>query len=207
MLNYRDTQNTLHTRLVDFSLQEYLFVLQTVLGEDPCVAYANIFDTENFKHNIPSEDEEEYLSGLKRDAEILLEQQNCKQLYDYINEEYQRDIQDKALNLQDVKFTSSDVQKILNGLLKDRTQTMSESSVKEVVSLIKSMYDSGAIDSGDADFEKHFITIPCKYNVLCSRCNHEAYAVAGLDFHCPNCGLVAKWSEADKRFFPELNSL
>ena len=58
MLNYRDTQNALHTRLVDFSLQEYLFVLQTILGEEPCVAYSTVFDGQNFKRNVRSEDEE-----------------------------------------------------------------------------------------------------------------------------------------------------
>ena len=62
MLDLLSTQNQLHTRLVDFTLQEYMFVLQVVLGERLEVAYANTFDTQEFKRNVPSEDEEEYLA-------------------------------------------------------------------------------------------------------------------------------------------------
>ena len=35
MLDLLSTQNQLHTRLVDFTPQEYIFVLQVILGERP----------------------------------------------------------------------------------------------------------------------------------------------------------------------------
>lgn len=206
MLNYRDTQNALHTRLVDFSLQEYLFVLQTILGEDPCVAYASVFDTAEFRRNVPSEDEEDYLAEKKRDATILINQQNCRQLREYLETEYQADIQEKASTLQDYRFTGAEVQRLLNNLLHERSNDLSEASVRDILALIKSMYDSGALDSGD-NFQNHFITVPKRYDIICPQCNHENYAVEGLDFHCPHCGLVAKWSEEDYRFYPQLSKL
>ena len=164
MLNYRDTQNVLHTRLVDFSLQEYLFVLQTILGEDPCVAYASVFDGQNFKRNVPSEDEEEYLASKRKDAEIMLEQQNCRHLREYLEQEYRSDIQEQASTLKDFKFTGAEVQRLLNNLLHERSQELSEASVRDILALIKSMYDSGALDSGDS-FQNHFITIPNKFTM------------------------------------------
>lgn len=200
MLNYRDTQNVLHTRLIDFSLQEYLFVLQTILGEDPCVAYASVFDQKEFKRNVPSEDEEEYLNGFKEKAKILLEQQSCIHLRDYMEQEYQRDIQEKATTLEDFKFTGADAQKILNNLLHDRTQELSESSVKDVISLLKMMFESGSLDSGDA-FQKHFVTIPKKFDCMCPNCNHEIYLVEGVDNVCKHCSQVFTWS--DERFYPQ----
>ena len=206
MLNYRDTQNALHTRLIDFSLQEYLFVLQTILGEDPCVAYANTFDTQEFKRNVPSEDEEEYLASKRKDSEIMLEQQNCRHLHEYLEQEYRSDIQEKASTLKDFKFTGSEVQKLLNNLLHERSQELSEASVRDILALIKSMYDSGALDSGDS-FQNHFITIPNKYNALCLNCSHEFYAVEGLSMKCPNCGAVYNWDEQQRRFIPEIPHL
>ena len=206
MLNYRDTQNALHTRLVDFSLQEYLFVLQTILGEDPCVAYASVFDGQNFKRNVPSEDEEEYLVSKRKDAEIMLEQQNCRHLHEYLEQEYRSDIQEQASTLKDFKFTGSEVQKLLNNLLHERSQELSEASVRDILALIKSMYDSGALDSGDS-FQNHFITIPNKYNALCLNCSHEFYAVEGLSMKCPNCGAVYNWDEQQRRFIPEIPHL
>lgn len=206
MLDLLSTQNILHTRLVDFTLQEYIFVLQVVLGERIEVAYANTFDVAEFKRNVPSEDEEEYLATKRKDAEYLLDRQSCRQLREYLEQEYRSDIQEKASSLKDFKFTGAEIQRLLNNLLHERSQELSEASVRDILALIKSMYDSGALDSGDS-FSQHFVTIPSKYNIICPQCSREGYAVEGLDFRCEHCGCVARWDESLRRYFPELNSL
>lgn len=206
MLDLLSTQNQLHTRLVDFTLQEYMFVLQVVLGERLEVAYANTFDTAEYKRNVPSEDEEEYLATKRKDAEIMLEQQNCRHLREYLEQEYRSDIQEQASTLKDFKFTGAEVQRLLNNLLHERSQELSEASVRDILALIKSMYDSGALDSGDS-FAQHFVTIPSKYNTICPQCNREGYAVEGLDFRCQHCGCIAKWDESQRRYFPNLGHL
>ena len=206
MLDLLSTQNQLHTRLVDFTLQEYMFVLQVVLGERMEVAYANTFDTSEYKRNVPSEDEEEYLASKRKDAEIMIEQQNCRHLREYLEQEYRSDIQEQASTLKDFKFTGAEVQRLLNNLLHERSQELSEASVRDILALIKSMYDSGALDSGDS-FSQHFVTIPSKYNTICPQCNRESYAVEGLDFRCQHCGCIAKWDESQRRYFPNLGHL
>jgi len=206
MLDLLSTQNQLHTRLVDFTLQEYMFVLQVVLGERLEVAYANTFDTQEYKRNVPSEDEEEYLASKRKDAEIMLEQQNCRHLREYLEQEYRSDIQEQASTLKDFKFTGAEVQRLLNNLLHERSQELSEASVRDILALIKSMYDSGALDSGDS-FSQHFVTIPSKYDTICPQCNREGYAVEGLDFRCQHCGCIAKWDESQRRYFPNLGHL
>jgi hypothetical protein len=206
MLDYLSTSNQLHTRLVDFTPQEYMFVLQVVLGERPEVAYASVYDIGDFKRNVPSEDEEDYLASFKQQAQILLETQNCRQLRDYLESEYQIDVQEKASNLKDYRFTGAEVQRLLNNLLHERSSELSEASVRDILALIKSMYDSGALDSGDS-FQNHFITVPNKYNTICPQCNKEGYAVEGLDFRCEFCGCIAKWDESQRRYFPNLGHL
>ena len=206
MLDYLLTSNQLHTRLVDFTLQEYMFVLQVILGERPEVAYANTYDVVNFKRNVPSEDEEDYLASFKQQAQIQLETQNFRQLREYLESEYQIDVQEKAITLKDYRFTGAEIQKLLNNLLHDRSDDLSEASVRDILALIKSMYDSGALDSGD-NFSNHFITVPNKYNTVCPQCQREGYAVDGLDFRCEHCGCIAKWDENTKRYFPNLTKL
>jgi len=206
MLDLLSTQNQLHTRLVDFTLQEYMFVLQVILGERPEVAYASTYDLANFKRNVPSEDEEDYLASFKQQAQIQLETQNCRQLREYLESEYQIDVQEKASTLKDYRFTGAEIQKLLNNLLHDRSDDLSEASVRDILALIKSMYDSGALDSGD-NFSNHFITVPNKYNTVCPQCQREGYAVDGLDFRCEHCGCIAKWDENTKRYFPNLTHL
>lgn len=206
MLDYISTQNQLHTRLVDFTLQEYLFVLQVVLGERIEVAYASVFDAAEFKRNVPSEEEEDYLLSKKRDANLLLSQQQCQQLKTYLEQDYQSEVQKKASTLKDYQFTGAEVQRLLNNLLHDRAEDLSEASVRDIIALIKSMYDSGALDSGD-NFQNHFITIPKKYDVICPKCNHEMYLTEGVDNKCQHCGMVMRWSEEERRFYPQPQSL
>lgn len=190
--------------MVDFSIQEYMFVTQIVLGERMEVAYANTFDVANFKKYVPSEDEEEYLASLKSDAQALFSGQTCTQLYDYIHQQYMSDVQEHASTLKDFKFTGADVQKILNNLLHDRTQNLSESSIKDIVNLLKIMYENGSLDTGDS-FSHHFITIPKKYDCICPRCNREIYLTEGMDNVCSHCSLVIKWD--GERFYPEPQKL
>lgn len=204
MLDLLSTQNQLHTRLVDFTLQEYMFVLQVVLGERLEVAYANTFDTAEFKRNVPSEDEEEYLATKRKDAEIMLDQQNCRQLREYLEQEYRSDIQEQSSNLSDYRFTGAEVQRLLNNLLRDRSQELSEASVRDILALLKTMYDTGTLDSGDS-FQNHFITIPKKYDCICPQCNHEQYLVEGVDNKCTSCGMVFRWD--NERFWPQPQKL
>lgn len=204
MLSYQDTQNTLHVLTIDFTLQEYFFVMQVVLGERVELAYANTFDTGNFKRYVPSEDEEEYLLRLREVALLTLSQQSCAQLKDYLEQQYNSDVQEKAMTLKDFKFTGADAQRILNNLLKDRTTNLSESSVKDIISLLKMMYENGSLDSGDS-FEHHFITIPKHFDCICPNCNHEIYLVEGVDNKCSHCSHVLKW--ADGRFYPQPQKL
>ena len=194
MVSYQDTVNAMHVRTLNITLSEYLFVLQVVLGEDIAVAYASVYDTAEFNRNVPSEDEDDYLSKVRGVAESILDQQNCVQLREYLESEYQSDIQAAASQLKDYKFTGADVQKLLNNLLKDRSDDLSEASVRDIIALIKSI-------------EKHFITIPRKYSTICPKCNREGYAVEGLDYRCEYCGQVCKWDETSQRYWPQLTKL
>lgn len=206
MLNYLDIKSVLFTRGVSFDLKQYLYVVQVVLGEDKSVAYGMTFDRENFVKAIGSEDEDDYLSKVARDAEIMMQQQECQQLFEVLSDEYQLDIQAKASTLENYKFSGAEVQQLLANLLHNRSQELDEASVKDILSLIKTMYEQGALDSGDT-FQKHFITIHDKFNALCPNCNHEIDVFAGVDCVCPYCKQAFKWSEEERRFYPQPNKL
>lgn len=209
MLGYLDTKNLLFTRGVNFDINQYLFVLQVVLGEDMTTAYAMIYDAENFKKETAGEDEAEYLSKFEGAAHVLLHQQESVHLREYLEELYQSDIQSKASTLKDYKFSGSDIQQLLANLLHNRTgngDNLDDASVRDIISLIKTMYEQGALDSGDS-FSKHFIQIHEKFNALCVNCNHELDVYAGVNCRCPHCGQVYKWSETENRFYPQATKL
>lgn len=209
MLNYFDTKNVLFTRGITFDMKQYLFVVQVVLGEDKTTAYAMIYDRENFVRETGTEEEQEYLAQFTRDADIMLQQQECQHLKEFLEENYQMDVQNAASTLKDYKFSGADVQQLLANLLHNRVgdnDSLDDASVKDVISLIKMMYEQGALDSGDT-FQKHFITVMPKFNALCPTCNHELDVVAGMNCICPSCKQVFKWSEEEKRFYPQPSKL
>lgn len=209
MLNYLDTKNVLFTRGVNFDIKQYLFVVQVVMGEDKATAYAMIYDRENFVKETGTEDEMEYLSKFTKDADVMLQQQECKHLYEFLKDSYQSDVQASASTLEDYKFSGSDVQQLLANLLHNRAgsaDSLDDASVKDVISLVKMMYEQGALDSGDT-FQKHFIQIHDAFNALCTNCNHEFEAHAGIDCVCPHCKSVYRWSETEKRFYPKFGKL
>lgn len=206
MLNYLDTKNVLFTRGVTFDINQYLFVAQVVLGEEKAVAYGMIYDKEKFLRETSSEDESEYLAKINRDADVMLQQQECQHLFDLLKEGYQQDVQASASTLKNYKFTGSEVQQLLANLLHNRSQELDDASVKDILSLIKTMYEQGALDSGDT-FQKHFITIHDKFNALCPNCNHEIDVFAGVDCVCPYCKQAFKWSDEERRFYPQPNKL
>jgi hypothetical protein len=180
--------------------------VQCALSEDVGVAYGMVYDTANFKKVINTEDAGEYIAEQRKHGDVMLQQQECQQLFEVLSEEYQLDIQAKASTLENYKFSGAEVQQLLANLLHNRSQELDEASVKDILSLIKTMYEQGALDSGDT-FQKHFITIHDKFNALCPNCNHEIDVFAGVDCVCPYCRQAFKWSEEERRFYPQPNKL
>lgn len=209
ILNFLDAKNVLFTRGVSFDLKQYLFVAQVVLGEDAPTAYAMVYDASNFVRETGTEDELDYIQGFKKEADVMLQQQECVQLKEYLEDSYQSDIQAKASTLEDYKFSGADIQQLLANLLHNRVgdnDSLDDASVKDVISLVKMMYEQGALDSGDS-FQKHFIQIHPPFNALCTQCNREFDAHAGINCRCPHCGQVYQWSESERRFYPQPSKL
>lgn len=201
MESYIDVKSTLHTRGINIDERQYLFVLACVLGERTEVAYGMIYHAKEFKKAIETEDEEEYLSSIKSDAEIRLKQQDEKQLFDLLTSNYQAEIQAKAMQLENYQFTTGQVIQILQNLLHDRASDLESSSVKDIIALINTLASQGALQSGD-NFGSHFIHIYPPFEALCVSCGHEFDIVKGLDGVCPHCKQIYRWSESDDRFYP-----
>lgn len=206
MLDYINVKRTLHTRGVNIDEKQYLFVLSVVMGERVDVAYGMMFDTKNFKRAIESDECEEYLASIHEDAEARMMLQDERQLQELLSDDYKSEIQAKAMDLEDYSFTTGQVIQILQNLLHERSQDLENSSVRDIISLINTLANQGALQSGD-NFSSHFIQIYPPFDVLCTSCGHEFDIVKGLDGICPNCKQVYRWSEDEKRFYPQPQKL
>lgn len=207
MINYFDITSTLHTRGADINVKDYLFALMVTLGEDKETAYAIACEQSDFNKHAGTESEIEYLSTKKDDASAMMNQPNIKMLVDLLSEIHRADIQKQALNLTDYKFSGEETVQILNSLLKSRIDDIDSASVKDVVGIIKTLTEQGALDVGDGGFSKHFVQIYPPFDVLCVNCNHEFSIVRGVHGVCPFCGQVYKYSKEEDRFYPQPTKL
>lgn len=198
--------NTMHIRGIKIDSRQYLFALSVTLGERPEVAYAMLYDKDNFTKHLGTESEDEYLSEKRKDASTFRESQEIRQLEDYVQSEYHSEVQSRAMNLENFKFTGGEIAQILQNLLHNRISDLDTASTKDVIQLVKMLTDQFGLDGG-SDFEKHFIHIFPPFNALCGKCGHEFDAYKGVDCVCPHCGSVYKWVESDNRFYPSINSL
>lgn len=202
MFDYRYFSSALHTRGIRFDEKQYLFVAMVAAGEDPTVSYGLIYDTQEFKRNVPSEEEETYLATLKNKANTMLEQQECVQLRDIIEEAIRAEVQKRSTDIKEYKFSSQEIINMLSAMLAEKSSILSESSVKDIVSLIRELSSLGGL-SGSDSFQSHFIQVKDPYPALCVSCNREFDIYAGISAKCPHCQQVYTWSEEDNRFYPQ----
>jgi len=207
MVGYLESVSTMHTRGVVIDEKDYIFTLMVVLNESPQNAFALAYDIGNFKKVIGTEDEDSYLLSKTKDAENMLEQQNIIQLRDFLAESYKTQVQAEALNLKDFKFSGQEAVQILNNLLKTRIDDLESSSVRDVVGIIKTLSETGALDTGDSGFSRHFIIVKDKYPAICTTCNHEIDIYPGVGAVCPFCSQHYTWSSEENRFYPSVEHL
>lgn len=205
-MDYINTASTLHTRGADIDMKEYLFGLMVTNGEDKETAYAIAFEPAEFNRNL-GEDEGEYIASKKQEAETLFNQQNITMMLDYMSDLHRAEIQSKALNLTEYKFSGEETVQILNSLLKSRIEDLDSASVKDVVQLLKALMESGGLDAGDGGFSKHFVQIFPKFSALCTKCGREFDAQRGLGAVCPHCGQQYQWSDEENRYYPNVEHL
>ena len=206
MLNLNETTNTLFNRGIAFTLEEYLYCLNVTLGEDKRVAYSIAYDIDNYKKVIGTEQENKFLDSHRNDCALLEQSQNIIKLKEELHDLFIVEVQSKAMNLEDYKFTGGQIAQILQNLLHNRISDLDSASTKDVISLIKLLTEQFGLDGG-SDFEKHFIQIYPKFNALCTNCNKEFQISEGISAICPHCGAAYYWNEKEKKFIPNFGSL
>ena len=201
MLNYEQTTENMFGRGVTFSVDEYFFCLSLVLGEEPDMAYAMTFRKDDFSKVVGTEDERDFLLSVKHDCDALIALQSTQLLRTELEDLYRADVQQRALNLEDYRFTGGQIAQILQNLLHNRISDLDSASTKDVISLIKMLTERFGLDGG-GDFERHFIQVYPKFNALCTNCNREFQVVEGLGAVCPHCGAKYYWDVERLCFIP-----
>lgn len=206
MLNFTETTQILFGRGITFSIEDYIFCLNLVLGEEENISYALAYDKVGYQKVLGTEDEDEYLKTKEQECKVLMQQQSIVQLRQELEDLYVAEIQGKALNLENYRFTGGQIAQILQNLLHNRVADLDSASTKDVISLIKLLTEQFGLDGG-SDFEKHFVQIYPRFNALCNNCNREFQVAEGIGATCPFCGAQYHWDSDSEKFIPQPQKL
>lgn len=207
MISYQEAVETLHTRGLMFDVKQYLFVVQCALSEDVGVSYGMVYDTANFKKVINTDGADEYIAEQRRLGDVMLQQQECQHLKSLIEEWKQTEIQNEASNLKTYKYSSEDIANMLSNLLFERSKSLEDASVRDIVQLIRELNSQGALDGSGNAFSKHFVSVYPHMNALCPVCHKETDIAVGMTCYCIRCGAEFRWSEEENRFYPQPSKL
>lgn len=207
MISYQDAVETLHTRGLSFDVKQYLFVVQCALSEDIGVAYGMVYDTANFKKVINTEDADEYIAEQRKHGDVMLQQQECQHLKELVDDWKRTEIQNEASDLKTYKYSSEDVANMLSNLLFERSKSLEDASVRDIVQLIRELNSQGALDGSGNAFSKHFISVLPHMSVLCPVCQRESDIAVGMTCYCSRCGAEFRWSEEEQRYYPQPTKL
>ena len=72
MVTLLDAINTLHTRGLNITTEDYIFATLVVIGEDTNTAYAIAYDKSELAKNIGTDDESAYIESKRKDAENII---------------------------------------------------------------------------------------------------------------------------------------
>lgn len=201
MLDYKEVKKTMEMRGIEFNNTQFSFALMIAIGIDKYDAYkiAIVGDKIN---KIKDDKLSEFEDKCKKDCDVLLEQNNIKNLLDYLKNKYEWQVNDAAINTEDTEITQKMLKNLLGRIIKKSSDNLENTSYSDLIRVINQYcekFDLG--DSDDDGFQKHFIQILPVFNFICDQCGHEGDQPMGVSFSCKHCGKRYIWSEKDKRYY------
>jgi len=201
MIDYKETKKTMEMRGIEFNNAQFSFALMIAIGIDKYDAYkiALVGDKIN---KIKEDKLSEFEDKCKKDCDILLEQNNIKNLLDYLKNRYDIQVNDAAMNCEEVEVTPKMLKNLLGRIIKKSSDNLDNASYSDLIRVVDQYCKQFSLgDSDDDGFQKHFINILPVFNFICDQCGHEGDQPMGVSFSCKHCGKRYIWSEEDKRYY------
>lgn len=200
MISYQETKKNMEIKGIEFTNIQFSFSLMVAIGIDRYDAYKLTIVSDKIS-KIKDDKLSEFEEKCKKDCDILIEQNNIVQLINYLKERYDWQINDAAMNTENVEVTPKMLKNLLGRIIKASSDDLKNTSYSDLIRVVDQYCKQFSLgDSDDADFQKHFVQIYPNFNFICS-CGHEGDAPMGVDFICKHCGKHYKWSEEDKRYY------
>ena len=170
MIDYKETKKKMEMRGIEFTNTQFSLSLMMAIGIDKYDAYKIVIIGDKI-NKIKEDKLSEFEDKCRKDCDILLEQNNIKQLTNYLKERYDWQINDAAMNTEDVEVTPKMLKNLLGRIIKKSSDNLDNASYSDLIRVVDQDCKQFSLgDSDDDGFQKHFIQVFPNFNFTCNQC-------------------------------------
>ena len=201
MITYKETKKNMEIRGIEFTNVQFTFSLMVAIGIDKYDAY-NLTIVPDKINKIKDDKLSEFEDKCKKDCDILIEQNNIIQLIDYLKGRYNWQINDAAMNTEDVEVTPKMLKNLLGRIIKASCDDLKNASYSDLIRVVDQYCKQFNIgdDDDDDEFQKHFVQIYSPYSAICCECNREFDLAPNCTCVCPHCGHKYIYDKENNKF-------
>ena len=195
MISLQETNTVMGMRGIEFTNAQFSLALMISIGMDKYEAYNLCIQAD--KKGKKEESEEK----IKKDCDTLCNQNNVKQLILYLAEKYDRQVNEAAMNTENIEITPKMLKNLLGRIIKKASDNLDSSSFTDLIKTIDQYCKQFPMDNDDDEsFSHHFILQYDSFNTICSECNREFSLPANVTSCCPHCGHKYVWDEENQKY-------
>ena len=199
MIDYKETKKAMEIRGVEFTDAQFSMCLMISVGVDKYEAYMAAI-IPNKIDKISEDKRDTFIDKCKRDCDILIGQNSIINLIDYLKDRYEMQVNDAAVNTENVEVTPKMLKNLLGKIIKKSNDNFDSTAYTDIIKAVSEYIKQFPMDNDDSSFSKHFILQYEPFNCVCSECNEEFDLAPNVSTVCPHCGHKYLWDSVNKKF-------
>ena len=199
MIDYKETKKSMEIRGVEFTDAQFSMCLMISVGVDKYEAYMAAI-IPNKIDKISEDKRDTFIDKCKRDCDILIGQNSIINLIDYLKDRYEMQVNDAAVNTENVEVTPKMLKNLLGKIIKKSNDNFDSTAYTDIIKAVSEYIKQFPMDNDDSSFSKHFILQYEPFNCVCSECNEEFDLAPNVSTVCPHCGHKYLWDSVNKKF-------
>ena len=199
MIDYKETKKAMEIRGVEFTDAQFSMCLMISVGVDKYEAYMAAI-IPNKIDKISEDKRDTFIDKCKRDCDILIGQNGIINLIDYLKDRYEKQVNDAAVNTENVEVTPKMLKNLLGKIIKKSNDNFDSTAYTDIIKAVSEYIKQFPMDNDDSSFSKHFILQYEPFNCVCSECNEEFDLAPNVSTVCPHCGHKYLWDSVNKKF-------
>jgi len=199
MIDYKETKKAMEIRGVEFTDAQFSMCLMISVGVDKYEAYIAAI-IPNKIDKISEDKRDTFIDKCKRECDILIGQNGIINLIDYLKDRYEMQVNDAAVNTENVEVTPKMLKNLLGKIIKKSNDNFDSTAYTDIIKAVSEYIKQFPMDNDDSSFSKHFILQYEPFNCVCSECNEEFDLAPNVSTVCPHCGHKYLWDSVNKKF-------